>query len=622
MEIEERLSHTLSAFAWTLLTGVPVQGILDRLVADILEVVPVSTAGVTLLSPDARPTYLAASDDTTLRFEQAQSSLGSGPCQAAFESGETVGVADLAHDDRFPAFARRAQAGGIAAVFAFPLRHGDVKLGVLDLYRATAGPLTPVAVDAAQMLANVSTAYLLNAQRQVELEQSSERSRHDSRRDAVTRVPDRHVLRELVDHAILRCRRSGQLVAVLLAHLEHIESVNDTYGRPIGDALLSAIGARLVNTFRPGDTVACLAVDEFAVVCEDLADESQAELLTARIESIFVQPFALSGIEVQVTASTGIAFGGQGRDDAEQVLHNAETSMHRARRYGLAGAGIIDAGERRLAARPASLNRDLRSALKGQELRIDYQPIVATADGRITGAEALLRWTHPTLGPISPETIVLLAEQSGLMTEMGRWVLERACRDRHRWDGYDHFEIAVNVSADQLMAPGFVSVVAAVLDDTHTDAGLVILELTESVLIRDSARALGVLNDLKGLGVSLALDDFGTGFSSLSYLKQLSVDIVKIDRSFIVDVTSERTSRILVGAIIGLAHDLHIHVVAEGIESSEQHDQLAALGCDLCQGFYFAGPLSVDDLDALMTERGRISTPTPSLSAARSHPAP
>jgi EAL domain-containing protein (putative c-di-GMP-specific phosphodiesterase class I) len=172
------------------------------------------------------------------------------------------------------------------------------------------------------------------------------------------------------------------------------------------------------------------------------------------------------------------------------------------------------------------------------------------------------------------------------------------------------------------MAPGFVSVVAAVLDDTHTDAGLVILELTESVLIRDSARALGVLNDLKGLGVSLALDDFGTGFSSLSYLKQLSVDIVKIDRSFIVDVTSERTSRILVGAIIGLAHDLHIHVVAEGIESSEQHDQLAALGCDLCQGFYFAGPLSVDDFDALMTERGRISTPTPSLSAARSHPAP
>jgi diguanylate cyclase (GGDEF)-like protein len=608
MEIEERLSQVLSEFARTLVTAVPIQGILDRLVAETVHMLPISGAGVTLMSPDARPTYLAASDASTLRFEQAQSTLGASPSLAAFESGEAVAVADLNLDDQFPAFARRARAGGIAAVFAVPLRQGDVKLGVLDLYRATAGPLPPAGAAAAQTLADVGAAYLLNAQLRVELERSSERSRQGSLRDALTGLPNRLLLMQLLDHAILRCRRTNKLVAVMLAHLEHFESVNDTYGHATGDDLLAAVGTRLAQTFRPSDTIARVAGDEFAVLCEDLVDESQAVPLAARIEAIFVHPFALSGIEVQLTASTGIAFGGRGHDSPEQVLHNADTSMQRAKRHGFADQPIVGLGEQHLAEHRASLNRDLRDALERQELRIDYQPIVATTDGWITGAEALLRWNHPTLGPISPETIVLLAEQSGLMTEMGRWVLERSCLDRHRWEGHDHFEISVNVSADQLMAPGFVNLVAAVLDDTRTDPSLVILEVTESVFIRDSARALVVLNDLKELGVALALDDFGTGFSSLSYLKQFPVDIVKIDRSFIADLTRERTSRIIVSAIIGLAHGLHINVVAEGIESSEQHDQLAALGCELCQGFYFAGPLSVEALDALIADRDGAGT--------------
>ncbi|MGD0378887.1 MAG: EAL domain-containing protein [Acidimicrobiales bacterium] len=603
MEIERRLSDVLSEFARTLVTDFPIQAILDHLVVRIVDVLPVSAAGVTLIAPGADPHYIAASDDAALRFEQLQTELGEGPCIVAYQRGEAVVVPDLRADDRFPRFAPRAIEEGLGAVFTFPLRHDDRQLGALDLYRATPGLLNAGAMTAAQTLADVAAAYLLNAQARSDLRDSSDRARETALHDALTGLPNRTLLVQRLVHAILRCRRSEKLVAILFADLDRFKAINDTYGHHVGDELLVAVARRLTELLRPGDTLARLAGDEFVILCEDLDDTSQVEPLATRIDEALGEAFVLSGIEVQVSASVGIAFAGRGDDVPEQVLQDADTAMYQAKRKGGARHGTVDIGEQQLADTRAALNRDLRGALARRELRTEYQPIVATNDGRITGVEALLRWAHPVRGIVAPDTIVPLAEQSGLIIEIGRWVLMQACVDLHRWQRHDEhreLEICVNISASQLMAPDFVAVVGEVLAETRTDPKRVTLEVTESVFIQDSDRALVVLNQLKRLGVKLALDDFGTGYSSLSYLKQFPVNIVKIDRAFIADLGREPTSRLIVSAIVRLAHSLQMTVVAEGIESANQYDEVVALDCDSYQGYFFARPASAVALDSLM----------------------
>jgi diguanylate cyclase (GGDEF)-like protein len=603
MEIERRLSDVLSEFARTLVTDFPIQAILDHLVVRIVDVLPISAAGVTLISPGADPHYIAASDAAAMRFEQLQTELGEGPCLVAYEMGEAVVVPDLRADDRFPAFASRAIEEGLGAVFTFPLRHDDHQLGALDLYRASPGTMNPGAMTAAQTLADVAAAYLLNAQARSDLRDSSDRARESALHDGLTGLPNRTLLVQRLVHAILRCRRSEKLVAVLYADLDRFKAINDTYGHHVGDELLVAVAARLTELLRPGDTLARLAGDEFVILCEDLEDTSQVEPLATRIDEALGGAFVLSGIEVQVSASVGIAFAGRGDDVPEQILQDADTAMYQAKRKGGARHGMVDVGEQRLADNRATLNRDLRGALARRELCTEYQPIVATADGRITGVEALLRWVHPVRGVVAPDTVIPLAEQSGLIIDIGRWVLTQACLDLHRWQRHDEYsglEISVNVSAPQLMAPDFAGVVADVLAETRTDPSVVTLEMTESVFIQDSDRALIVLHDLRRLGVKLALDDFGTGYSSLSYLKQFPVNIVKIDRAFIADLGTEPTSRLIVSAIVRLAHSLHMSVVAEGIESAHQYDEVVALDCDSYQGYFFARPASADALDSLM----------------------
>jgi EAL domain-containing protein (putative c-di-GMP-specific phosphodiesterase class I) len=279
--------------------------------------------------------------------------------------------------------------------------------------------------------------------------------------------------------------------------------------------------------------------------------------------------------------------------------------MYQAKRKGGARQQIVDIREKDRGAQLASLERDLHGADRRGELRTVYQPIVDTRDGRIAGVEALLRWDHPARGLVTPAVLVPLAEQSGLITEIGSWVLEQACPDRRRWrdGGDDELTIAVNVSAHQLMAPDYAAGVAEVLDRTGTEPKLVTLEMTESVFVQDSERALVVLNELKHLGVELALDDFGTGYSSLNYLKRFPIDIVKIDRGFVSDMEHDPASHAIVCAVIELAHTLGLSVIAEGVETAEQHMQLAALDCDSCQGFYFARPMSALAIDNLMEHR-------------------
>ncbi|MDQ1397545.1 MAG: hypothetical protein QOG64_2804, partial [Acidimicrobiaceae bacterium] len=391
MGIDRRLSDVLSEFARTLVTDFPIQAILDHLVLRIVDVLPITAAGVTLIAPGADPHYVAASDESALRFERLQSDLGEGPCLAAYQRGEAVTIPDLRNDARFPTFGPQALAGGLRAVFTFPLRQGEEQLGALDLYRTTAGPLDPEEMAAAQTLADVASAYLLNARARVDLEESTERARQDSLHDALTGLPNRALLIQRLEHAMLRGRRSKKTVAILFADLDLFKSINDTYGHHVGDELLVAIAHRLSAVLRPGDTLARLAGDEFVILCEDLEDASQVEPLAARIQDALGQPFVLSEAEVRVTASVGIAFAGRGADIPEQVLQDADVAMYQVKRKGGARYGVVDVGQKRLASQRAGLNRDLRGALARGELRTAYQPIVAVADGRITGVEALLR---------------------------------------------------------------------------------------------------------------------------------------------------------------------------------------------------------------------------------------
>ncbi len=606
MDVERRLSSVLGEFACTLLTDFPIQTILDHLVVRIVDVLPITSAGVTLIAPGADPQYIAASDDSALRFEQLQSELGEGPCVAAYESGEAVALPDLAHDDRFSIFGPRALAEGLKAVFTFPLRHGDVRLGALDLYRTTIGPLDAEDMRSAQTLADVTTAYLLNARAREDLRVSSETAREHSLHDDLTGLPNRALMIQRLEHAILRCQRSGKMVAILFADLDLFKAINDTFGHHVGDELLVAVAERLTALLRPGDTVARLSGDEFVILCEDIDHATQVEPIAARIDAALARGFVLSGVEVRVSASVGIAFAGRGSHVPARVLQEADMAMYQAKRNGGARHVPLDPGQHRLARHRATLARDLRGATARGELRNEYQPIVATADGRINAVEALVRWAHPVHGIVAPAVMVPLAEQSVLIHEIGGWVLERACEDwqqvRQRRPDVD-IGISINVSAQQLAVTQFVETVAAVLLSTGTEPKQLTIEVTESVMLRDGDGddAVQRLSDLSRLGVNLAIDDFGTGYASLSYLKRLPVDVLKIDRAFIADIDRDPASSAIVRAIVQMAHDLGVAVVAEGVESAEQCEQVALLGCDFYQGFYFARPSSVSEVEARLT---------------------
>ena len=612
---ENSLSAVLSEFAETMLTDFRIQAILDHLVERIVDVLPISGAGVTLITPGVTPQYVAASGEAALRFERLQTKLGQGPCLVAHHSGEPVLIPDLAVDATFPQFGPAALAAGLAAVFAFPLGHGDGRLGALDLYRDSAAALAPDDVAAAQTLANVAAAYLLNANAREQAIEARDRFQESALHDALTGLPNRMLLAQRLEHAAARAQRSRTTAAVLFADLDRFKQVNDTHGHAVGDGLLIDVAARLSALVRPGDTLARISGDEFVILCEDLGAPADAESLAARIDHAFAAPFAVNGIEIVVSASVGIAYSGPGQAITHQLVSDADAAMYEAKRRRSPGRGsqggqggqggqataVIDLRESTERGSRNNLSRDLRAATAAGSLDVAYQPIVRTADGLVTGVEALLRWTHPVLGQVPALTAVALAERDGLIHEMGAWVLQRACHDRVRWLR-EHperpLDMSVNVSVRQLMARDFRDTVAAVLAATGMDPTALVLEITEGILLSDTERASTVLADLRAQGVRLALDDFGTGYSSLSYLRQFPVDIVKIDQGFTATVGREPVTGAIVAAITQLAHVLGMTVTAEGVETQQQRDELVSIGCEAAQGYHYARPMSGADVCA------------------------
>jgi diguanylate cyclase (GGDEF)-like protein len=592
---EEKLSAVLSEFARTLATDFPIQGILDHLVQRIVDVLPITAAGVTLISEGNAPRYVAASDEAALTFERLQTEIGEGPCLAAYDSGEAVTLPDLRVDDRFPLFTAAARAAGLVAVFTFPLRHGHGRIGALDLYRETPGNLGAPDMRAAQTLADVATAYLLNAEARDVARAKTEAFRHSALHDSLTGLPNRELLQQRLEHAALRAQRSHANAAILFADLDRFKLVNDTHGHDVGDELLLAVSHRLAALVRPGDTLARFAGDEFVFLCEDLQSAADVEVLARRVDDAFAKPFELGGgLELALTASVGVAFAGPGEEISGQLVVNADMAMYQAKRRGGARHQIINLREAADTYDRNSLDRDLRTAFADDTLDLAYQPIVRIADGVTTGVEALLRWSHPLRGVVAPVSMIAVAEQSGLIIKLGAWVLERSCRDRSRWLR-EHpgvpLDLAVNVSGRQLMSPDFTATVASVLSRTGMDPLALVLEITENVFIEESDRTMAALGKLKELGIRVALDDFGTGYSSLSYLRHLPIDIVKIDKSFVADIGGDGTASAIVAAVTSLAHVLGLTVTAEGVETQDQHDQVVAIGCECAQGFFYARPM-------------------------------
>ena len=333
------LSDVLSDFARTMVTDFPIQGILDELVTRIVDVLPVTAAGVTLISPGVNPRYIAASNGSALRFEQLQTDLGEGPCVAAYESGVAVSMPNLRGDDRFPRFSVSAVEAGLEAVFTFPLNPGTRRLGALDLYRDETGPLDADAMAAAQTLADVAAAYLLNAQARADLEETSERSIDAALHDPLTGLPNRVLMTQTLDHALLRRQRTGRVSAVMSVDLDGFKAINDTYGHQAGDALLVTVAERLAAALRPGDTVARLAGDDFLILLEDLANSTQADAVADRVHAAMTAPFEVSGADVQVTACVGIALGDRDGLTPAQLIHEADVAMYRAKRHEDGGRG-------------------------------------------------------------------------------------------------------------------------------------------------------------------------------------------------------------------------------------------------------------------------------------------
>jgi diguanylate cyclase (GGDEF)-like protein len=606
MSRDTRLAEVLVEFAHTLGTDFSLDAILDRLVLRVVDILPITGAGVMLMEPDAELHFVAGSNKTIYEIEGLQREFDEGPCLEAYRTGHAVAIPDLSVDQRFRRFSPRALAAGLQAVFTFPLRLDEHRLGALDLYRDTPGSLSAGDTRAAQILADVAAAYLFNAHSRKVASDTLASVRHHSLHDPLTGLANRTLFAEHLEHAIASARRTELPVAVLFVDLDRFKLINDRFGHHVGDLMLLSVADRLTHQLRPGDTLARFAGDEFLILCENLSHPTDAELLAERVVSAFVEPFDVDGRSIEMTASVGIAFSGLGQNVPESLLHDADFAMYEAKASGGAAYRVVNRATLFEADRRAHVEGELPAAFKTGELDLAYQPLTRSHDGTLVGVEALLRWNHTKLGPVPPITMIPIAERSGLILSLGEWVLRQACVDFVRWHdthGAAVGHVAVNVSARQIMGPEFSTTVERIIDDTGIEPTCLHLEVTESLLLDDITRAQAALSAVKSLGVRLSLDDFGTGYSSLTYLQSIPFDTLKIDRSIIAHIASDKpAASAIVNSIIGLARALDLTVVAEGVETQQQLIRSADLGCDLAQGFHLSHPLAATELEHRMLQ--------------------
>ncbi len=433
---------------------------------------------------------------------------------------------------------------------------------------------------------------------------------HQALHDPLTKIANRALFKNRVDHALTKLARSNTTLAVLFLDLDNFKSINDSLGHAAGDKLLVCVAERLQDCLREADTAARLGGDEFAVLVESMFRPDEAIMIAERILSVFRQPFLVDGKEIHVGTSIGIAVSSPVTTASEELLRNADLAMYLAKSQGKGKHVVFEAKMHEALMERIELEEELRRGINKREFVIHYQPILDLLTNKLVGMEALVRWMHPRLGLLAPMKFIPMAEETNLIVPLGEWILGEACRQVQEWRvkhlGKLEVAVTVNISIRQFLQAELVDIVSRALDNSGLPPNSLILEITESFMMQDTESTIEKLHELKKLGVRLALDDFGTGYSSLSYLQRFPIDILKIDKSFIDKLGQGTEGNAVAKAIIMMGDSLNLKTIAEGIEHPAQISELKQLGCEAGQGFHFAKPLTVGDMDEFLRDRQRI----------------
>lgn len=434
---------------------------------------------------------------------------------------------------------------------------------------------------------------------------SYERIQYLAHFDALTDLPNRTLLNDHLDLSIAVARRSQTQFAILFLDLDRFKNINDSLGHHAGDLLLQLVSERLKSCAREMDTVARLGGDEFVILLSSISEPNDAARVAQKVVDAIAVPFMLDGNEVNIGTSIGIGIYPDNGQDRPTLIKNADAAMYHAKESGRNNFQFFSSAMNDKAFERLSLENDLRRALKREEFFLHYQPQLDILTGKIIGIEALIRWRHPEKGLVPPNNFIPLAEKCGLIVSIGEWVLRTVCAQNMAWqkEGLPPILTAVNISAQQFKQQNFKESLVKILDDTGLPPNFLELEITESAIMENAGSVLGTLHSLKEIGLHLSIDDFGTGYSSLSYLKHFPIDKLKIDRSFVQDITEDSSNNAIIETIINMGHNLKLRVIAEGVETAEQLATLQKLQCDEIQGYYFSRPLSPEDFVAFAAKR-------------------
>jgi len=537
--------------------------------------------------------------DSTIRYQTPSVARVVG-----YEPSDLVGLRllDLLHPD---------DVENGRAFFDETLRRQGVTLRVEWRMRHRDGRWLHLETIGNNLLENRSVGHLVLNTRDISERKALEQQlAHQAFHDPLTSLANRVLFKERVEHALALGRRSQKPCVVLFLDLDDFKKVNDSLGHVVGDELLIAVAERIRSCLRPADTAARLGGDEFAILLGEARSADEGTVVADRILQALRSPFTLEGKRTVIETSVGIAIS-ESENSADELLRNADIAMYTAKGGGKDRHATFEPIMHAAALERLQTESDLRAALDGEEFALYYQPIVALASGKLVGVEALLRWQHPKRGLLDPREFISLAEETGLIVPIGRWVISEACRQAAVWNRQKRdgtpIRMSINLSGRQLEHPGLLDEIKHSTEEFGVDPQTLILEITETVMMSDIDVTVARLAELRALGVKLAIDDFGTGYSSLRYLHSFPIDILKIAKPFVDALGKDPQKEVFTRTIIELCRTLRLQALAEGVESTEQADKLRELGCELAQGHYLAEPLEAEHVSALLAGRGEIS---------------
>ena len=591
---------------------------LYELVCDAVVHVGNSLAAVVLLS-QPESTWLwpfFGTGESVEQIKQTRFSIdpdnpyGKGVCGQAFRNQATYVNEDVLNSEQGRPWWETSLKSGVVASCAVPLTKGGQSIGVILFFLSKARAMDTEIIALLTRLGNNVSFALVNFDRVDEKKEADERIRYLATHDHLTSLPNRVMFNQLFEQSIKLARRDGHHCAVLFIDLDRFKVINDSLGHSAGDTLLVEVAKRLSGCMRESDVVARLGGDEFVVMLHKISHRDEAAGVARKILTALLSPIILVGHECRTTGSIGIAVFPENGSDALTLTKNADVAMYLAKEEGKNDFRFFSSDIKSQSIERLMLESDLRHALELDQLTLHYQPKLDFRTGRITGLEALLRWTHPELGNVPPMQFISLAEETGLIIPIGLWVLKTACAQNMAWqrDGLPSISMAVNLSPRQFLDENLLRHIDDVLLSTGMPANLLQLEITESMVMQNVDRTVKLLHQIQRRGVRLAIDDFGTGYSSMSLMKQFPIDTIKIDRSFVRDLENSSEDRAIAKAIISMGKALGLTVVAEGVETTEQDAFLRANECDEFQGYLFSKPIPAEAIALLL--RPCLSSPS------------